>query len=569
MINRMMIVLALTFVACEGGDGDDDAGRIGTDGSVDAGGRDTDGGMDDAGRDTDGGMDDAGRDTDGGMDDGGSDGGTDAGTNIASAQITAVLAAPAGPADLPIEGALVTYVRPLIGTDPAGLFLQAEREGPAVFVAVDPASLTPAAAVGQRVSLRATDLSDASVPPRRHEVLAITGWTVVSSGNDVSTLVQDVGSVDLVTMLDAYASELIETEFEIRGIYRAAGTGYSLIPIDTPGLSGSDALGLRVPSSIITALDLELGCTYLVSGAPLWRNDGVAQVSVFDPSEVMTVVCEPPVPSIADSLNQRTIVVRFSRVLDMASVMASGAQFTVEHSSGSSVAVTAAAVRGMYAVVTTGADLLPGQFYTVRVASSVRDTGGMGVPAAMSSLMIEGYTPHLVINEIDYDQPGSDAREFVELHNPGLTALPLTGLTFYVLDIDTTTHTTSVRGMVALVPNSAAVTELAPGGFMIVRSSNSIALLVPGGVPTVMTSVAFQNDEEGVAVSAAGACHDIVFYEGVPTAPATIAECAFQGSAGTDPADGALGRMPNGSDFDEASIDYVVLATSPGAPNGG
>lgn len=563
MKHFLRVVLALGLAACDGGDGDEDAGAIDTDA-----GNEMDGGMDggrielmDAGMD-DGGMDAGTSDTDGGT-----DAGMDAGmtASMASAQIAAVLAAAAGPSDLPIEGALVTYVRPAIGTDVAGFFLQADREGPAIFVAVDPASLTPAAMVGQRVDLRATDLSDTMTNQGRREVLAITGWTVTSEGNDVSALVQDATSIDLVTMLDAYRYELITTDFEIRGLFRTAGPGYSQITVDTPGVTGSDAISLRVPDTLVAALDLEPGCTYTLDGTPLWSFQAAAQLTAFDASEVTLARCDPPRPTHADALNERTVVVRFDRVLDAASVMASGAQFTIESSTLADIPVTAASAGPMYVVLTTSADLTAGTFYTVRVASSVLDSAGNAVPAG-SMVMFEGYAPHLVINEIDYDQVGSDNAEFVELHNPGLTAIPLSGVTFYVIDV--VADVASVRGMVDLVPNSASVTSLAPGGYLLVLSSNSSALTgIPAGVPTVMASVAFQNGTEGVAVSATGVCHDIVYYGGIPMSPATIAECALEGSAGTDTPEAALSRIPNGSDFDETALDYVIRAPTPGAAN--
>src|SRR5690242_540777 len=69
--------------------------------------------------------------------------------------IAAARAAADGTAlSLAIRGATVTYEKPQIGNpsnDPAGFTIQAVRPGPALFVAVDPATLTPIPAVGDVV----------------------------------------------------------------------------------------------------------------------------------------------------------------------------------------------------------------------------------------------------------------------------------------------------------------------------------------------------------------------------------------------------------------------------------
>jgi hypothetical protein len=53
----------------------------------------------------------------------------------ASAQVAAARIAPDGPASLQVDKVIITYVKPLIGNDPAGFFVQASKAGPALFVA--------------------------------------------------------------------------------------------------------------------------------------------------------------------------------------------------------------------------------------------------------------------------------------------------------------------------------------------------------------------------------------------------------------------------------------------------
>src|SRR5262245_30467122 len=57
---------------------------------------------------------------------------------------------------LPVDGAVVTYVQPAVGGEPAGFTLQAAALGPALFVAVDPATLAPPPTVGDTIGCTIT-----------------------------------------------------------------------------------------------------------------------------------------------------------------------------------------------------------------------------------------------------------------------------------------------------------------------------------------------------------------------------------------------------------------------------
>ena len=85
-----------------------------------------------------------------------------------SAQIQAARDAADGPVSLPVGSAIVTYVTSSYSAiDPAGFFIQAEKTGPALFVAVDPATLTPAPAAGDVVDLTITEMSTSAPPGGR------------------------------------------------------------------------------------------------------------------------------------------------------------------------------------------------------------------------------------------------------------------------------------------------------------------------------------------------------------------------------------------------------------------
>ena len=72
----------------------------------------------------------------------------------------------------------------------------------------------------------------------------------------------------------------------------------------------------------------------------------------------------------------------------------------------------------------------------------------------------------VVINEIDYDQPGSDAAEFIELFNPGANPVSLDGYTLDLLNgtngsayesLDLSGLTISASGYLVICGNALTV----------------------------------------------------------------------------------------------------------------
>ena len=202
-----------------------------------------------------------------------------------------------------VAGVLVTYVRPLIGTDPAGFFVQCAPMGPALFVAVDPTSLTPTPTVGDVVSFTATT-STTMGTGMQHRVTAISGYTRTATGMPVAGFVQDVtAATDLVSALDDRESELITLDGTIAGAFGNCGTGMRCAQITTTGVTAaSNALRLRITSAAETASGLRLGCAFRVGPTPLWRFNADAQPSAFAESEITMVTCPPRPQPAADQV---------------------------------------------------------------------------------------------------------------------------------------------------------------------------------------------------------------------------------------------------------------------------
>lgn len=168
---------------------------------------------------------------------------------------------------------------------------------------------------------------------------------------------------------------------------------------------------------------------------------------------------------------------------------------------------------------------------------------------------------HLVINEIDYDNPGTDTAEFVELFNPTSAAIDLTGHALVQINgADSREY-----GRVALSGTIAA------GGYLLVTAMGSS---VPGA--THSFPVALQNGApDGVLLLGPGnVIIDAAIYEGTMTsatlAGGAVLSIAESGSIGADlnTGDVSLSRFPNGCDRDTPALDWQVRALTPGATNG-
>ena len=116
------------------------------------------------------------------------------------------------PEDVDIVGATVTYVRPAIGNDPAGFYIQADPLGPALLIAVDPASLSPIPQAGDVVDF--TPTSEGEVGGQRR-VTALTNFVRTGTGSFIAD--QDVtGTTDLVTNRVDYDAELVSLDLSHR-----------------------------------------------------------------------------------------------------------------------------------------------------------------------------------------------------------------------------------------------------------------------------------------------------------------------------------------------------------------
>lgn len=344
-----------------------------------------------------------------------------------------------GATNVIIENVLVTYTKPAIGNDVAGFFVQKAMTGPALFVAIDPATLSPVPAVGDDVSFNITEMGTAA---SLRQATAVSGWTVNSSGNAVSGLVQDVSSAaDLASAVGDYESELITVAVTATSDFTSAGSMHVAGDVDTAGVTAGD-LKLRIPDTLQDIFGLENTCALTITATPLWRFNTTAQVSAWNDTEITGTCPAPQVVSITPT-SATEITVEINRYFDAVSITDVGTQFTFDNG----LTAIAGSVTGRTITLTTSSQS-PGQAYNLTIDSAVLDVlggsamsttafNGFGTPEGVcddemdddadtyydcldsdcSSDAACNYAAQLYLWEVHPDQPSTDTMEFVEIIN--------------------------------------------------------------------------------------------------------------------------------------------------------
>ena len=167
-------------------------------------------------------------------------------------------------------------------------------------------------------------------------------------------------------------------------------------------------------------------------------------------------------------------------------------------------------------------------------------------------------TPRLVINEVDYDQPGSDTAEFIELYNAGACEISTVALVLVLRNGFSTPA--PAYAQIAL---DAAGPVIPAGAYVVVGAPSVLSTLPVGVLGVALGGTAIQNgNPDGIHVEQAGQILDAMSYGGVVPG---VTETA---SAPVDPGAGSLGRCPDGADTNDGSVDFLLSATmTPGAAN--
>jgi hypothetical protein len=194
----------------------------------------------------------------------------------------------------------------------------------------------------------------------------------------------------------------------------------------------------------------------------------------------------------------------------------------------------------------------------------------LGESIASTSLSIVPLdTSHLVINEIDYDNTGTDTAEFVEIFNPSTNTLSLANLALVFVNGANNTEYRRVN----LSGNLPAQ------GYLVV--ANPGVTVAPGATVINFASASdnIQNGAPDAVLLFDTANHQVVdalSYEGAITAAVLTGETGVfnlvEGTAFTtadsNTANTSLSRLPNGIETDNSSIDWMLSTTpTPGTAN--
>jgi len=162
----------------------------------------------------------------------------------------------------------------------------------------------------------------------------------------------------------------------------------------------------------------------------------------------------------------------------------------------------------------------------------------------------------LVINEIDYEQIGTDTAEFIELFNGSSFAVSLLGYTVELVNGDG-----AVVYKTIVLPDQ----QIASNGYFVLCSNSTTVQSCDLDV-SPDTNLIQNGAPDAVTLLKTGSIVDTVSYEGSVAPPYTEGTGISLG----DPADQillSLSRFPNGLDTNNNNADFGLYCSSPGRAN--
>ncbi len=196
------------------------------------------------------------------------------------------------------------------------------------------------------------------------------------------------------------------------------------------------------------------------------------------------------------------------------------------------------------------------------VSAARRD---LGLDASSSTEPAPTAEGTLVINEIDYDQPGADDGEFIELYNPGDEAVALDGFVVELVNgangevYHSVSLSTGIEG-------AGDVRTLQPKGYLVIGRRKVLDALPADVLRTELTRSIQNGSPDGVRLmNGAGDFVDGLGYEGwMPYVSEGDAPLARESNNGTNE---TIARCANGVDTDDNAADFAAAEPTPGLAN--
>jgi large repetitive protein len=226
------------------------------------------------------------------------------------------------------------------------------------------------------------------------------------------------------------------------------------------------------------------------------------------------------------------------------------------------------------ATVTVAADQTTATFQYVdaTTVTSATVSAALGATTLNATLTLQVAAGGLVINEVDYDNVGTDTAEFVEIYNASSAPIDLTGFSLLLVN--------GANNAVYRTVDLGTAGTLAPGQYLVVGASSVVAaagaLKIDLGA---LTDIIQNGAPDGVALvdTQANKLVDALSYEGAITAavlPGVGTVSLVEGTAlaasvaDSNTVPGSLCRLPNGADTNDAATDWKLSsAATPGAAN--
>ena len=223
------------------------------------------------------------------------------------------------------------------------------------------------------------------------------------------------------------------------------------------------------------------------------------------------------------------------------------------------------------ATVTLPGGQLSGTFIYANNGSATSAVVSAQLGATVTATVTTGAAGGLVINEVDYDNVGTgDPDEFIELYNGTGAAMSLMNLALVLVN-------GNGNNEYLRVPLSGSIPA---NGYVVITNAN---LMIQGATRVTpsgwMAGDNVQNGApDGVVLinTATGAIIDRLSYEGSITnatitgitGTVNLVEMAATPVVDSNTANGAMCRLPNGSDSNNASVDWAFCSVpTPGGQN--
>lgn len=318
--------------------------------------------------------------------------------------------------------------------------------------------------------------------------------------------------------------------------------------------AGAKSAVLQVSSGLLAVPNTKLTAT--------WNNVSYsANVRIVDPAEQPVLVAITPDPATMATGKSKP----FAVTLDIPAPSDISVSLAWEGAAQSSVPASVIVSKGQTDGVFT---LTAGWAKQVETLGATLDGKTVSLPISI--------TGRLVINEVDYDQPGTDNAEFIELFNDTGSPIDLVGYELVLINGSSNAD----YGVIDLSPAGT----LEPGGFLLLCWNDTLASQAPAGTLVLKPATGsgkLQNGDafpDGIALVylPAGEVVDAISYKGSLTGalipgwpnPVSLVETAPTPLLDTGAAPASLCRMPDGNDQDNAPIDWILsMAPTPGAPN--